>query len=384
MAGEDTAQPLPLAGLLVVTVEQAVAAPMCSNRLAAAGARVIKVERPEGDFAREYDHIVHGESAYFVWLNRGKQSVVLDLRAADDLALLRRMVARADVLVQNLKPGALARLGMPLEDLRRAHPRLITCSISGYGDTGPYAARKAYDLLIQADSGLASLTGGPEAPARVGVSVTDIATGMNAYEAVLEALIRRGTTGRGAAINVSMFDAMADWLTVPLLQAEHGKPPGRIGLSHPSIAPYGVFAAADGTPVLISIQNEREWRKLCADVLDRPEMAGDPRYDNSTARVANRVALDADVQQAFGVHDSKALTARLAAADIAFATVNDMAGLSAHPHLRRITVDTPTGPVAMPAPPGMIDGIEPAPGPVPELGAHTEQIRQEFAETNDD
>ncbi|MEZ5668928.1 MAG: CaiB/BaiF CoA-transferase family protein [Alphaproteobacteria bacterium] len=377
------AQPGPLDGLLVVAVEQAVAAPLCSNRLAAAGARVIKVERPEGDFARGYDRIVHGESAYFVWLNRGKQSAVLDLREPADLALLRRMIARADVLLQNLKPGALDRLGLGLDALRRAHPRLITCTITGYGESGPMAERKAYDLLIQAESGLASLTGGPEAPARVGVSVSDIATGMFAYEAILEALIRRGVTGTGAAIAVSMFDAMADWLTVPLLHAEHGAPPRRIGLSHPSIAPYGVFHARDGTPVLISIQNQREWRTLCADVLGRPAMADEPRYADGTARVANRAALDADVQQAFGALDAPALTARLDAAGIAFATVNDMAGLSRHPHLRRAAVDTPSGPVAMPAPPAIVDDNAAQPGPVPALGADTDRIRVEFAEDGD-
>src|SRR5450755_407021 len=223
---------LPLSGLLVVSLEQAVAAPTCSCRLADAGARVIKIERPEGDFARGYDNLVHGESAYFVWLNRGKESVVLDLAQAADKALFEAMLSKADVFVQNLKPGAVARLGFGLDRLRRDYPALITCSVSGYGETGPYAQRKAYDLLIQAEAGLASVTGGPEAPARVGVSVVDIAAGMNAYEAILEALIARGRTGEGAEISVSMFDAVADWMTVPLLQHEGGDTPKRIGLAH--------------------------------------------------------------------------------------------------------------------------------------------------------
>src|ERR1700745_2395596 len=240
---------LPLSGLLVVSLEQAVAAPICACRLADAGARVIKVERPEGDFARYYDKLAGGESAYFVWLNRGKESAILDLTKDDDKVLLEAMLGKADVLVQNLKPGAIAKLGFAVERLRRDYPRLIICSISGYGETGPYAARKAYDLLIQAESGLASVTGGPEAPARVGVSVVDVAAGLNAYQAILEALIARGRTGDGAALSVSMFDAMAEWMTVPLLQQEGGQPPGRLGLAPPSIAPYGVFRHRGGVHV---------------------------------------------------------------------------------------------------------------------------------------
>src|SRR5262245_45452938 len=246
---------LPLSGLLVVSLEQAVAAPMCTCRLADAGARVIKVERPEGDFARYYDKLAvptsprgsaEGQSAYFVWLNRGKESVVLDLARADDKALLAAMLAKADVFVQNLKPGAIAKLGFVLDELQRAHPRLVICSISGYGEDGPYAARKAYDMLVQAESGLASVTGGPEAPARVGVSVCDIAAGMNAYEAILAALFSRAKTGDGAAISISMFDAMAEWMAVPLIQYDGGAAPKRIGLAHTSIAPYGAFKTKDG------------------------------------------------------------------------------------------------------------------------------------------
>src|SRR6202011_785547 len=331
---------LALEGLLVVSLEQAVAAPMCSCRLADAGARVIKIERPEGDFARGYDSLAQGESAYFVWLNRGKESVVLDLTKDDDKALLEKMLGQADVFIQNLKPGAVAKLGFAIERLRRDYPRLICCSVSGFGESGPYAARKSYDLLVQAESGLASVTGGPEAPARVGVSVTDVAAGMNAYEAVLEAIIARGRTGQGATISVSLFDAMADWMTVPLLQHEGGKSPKRLGLAHPSIAPYGVFKTRDGADILISIQSDREWRVLAKDVLGDAALAADPAFATNVERVRRRAATDARVQAVFGATDVAPLSARLAAADIAFARVSDTAILAAHPHLRRITVET--------------------------------------------
>src|SRR6187401_1775188 len=242
--------PLPLEGLLVVSLEQAVAAPTCACRLADAGARVIKIERPEGDFARGYDKLARGESAYFVWLNRGKESVVLDLTRGDDKALLERMLAKADVFVQNLKPGAVGKLGFAIERLRRDYPKLICCSITGFGESGPFAKRKSYDLLVQAESGLASVTGGPEAPARVGVSVCDVAAGMNAYEAILAALFSRAKTGDGAAISISMFDAMAEWMAVPLIQYEGGAAPKRMGLAHTSIAPYGAFKTKDGADIL--------------------------------------------------------------------------------------------------------------------------------------
>src|SRR6202049_1069410 len=271
-----TEMPLPLEGVLVVSLEQAVAAPMCTCRLADAGARVIKIERPEGDFARFYDDLAHGESAYFVWLNRGKESVVLDLAKAGDKALLEAMLARADVFVQNLRHGAVGRLGFALDRLRRDYPRLIVCSVTGYGESGPYARRKAYDLLIQAEAGLASVTGGAEAPSRVGVSVADIAAGMNAYEAILEALIARGRTGDGAALSVSMFDCLADWMTVPLLQHEGGRTLQRVGLAHPTIAPYGVFKTRDGADILISIQSDREWRVLAKDVFGNRALGADP------------------------------------------------------------------------------------------------------------
>ena len=370
---------LPLSGLLVVSLEQAVAAPTCTCRMADAGARVIKVERPEGDFARYYDDYVHGESANFVWLNRGKESVVLDLTREPDKALLANMIAKADVFVQNLKPGTIARLGFPIAELRRKHPHLIVCSISGYGESGPYAARKAYDLLIQAESGLASVTGGPEAPARVGVSVVDVATGMNAYEAILEALIARGRSGEGAEISVSLFDAMADWMTVPLLQHEGGKPPQRLGLAHPSISPYGVFKTSDGVDILISIQNDREWRVLAGDVIGDAVLAADPDFATNVERVKRRAQTDGRVANAFGALSARDLIARLIAADIAFAPLNGPAELATHPHLRRITVGTPSGPVSYPAPAPLHSGAPRDFGAVPALGEHTEKIRREFS-----
>jgi formyl-CoA transferase len=369
---------LPLDGLLVVSIEQAVAAPTCTCRLADAGARVIKIERPEGDFARYYDKVANGESAYFVWLNRGKESAVLDLGKAADKALLEAMLAKADVFVQNLKPGAIAKLGFAVERLRREHPRLIVCSISGYGDSGPYAARKAYDLLIQAESGLASVTGGPEAPARVGVSVVDVAAGLNAYQAILEALIARGRTGQGAALSVSMFDAMAEWMTVPLLQQEGGQPPRRLGLAHPSIAPYGVFRTRDGVDILISIQNDREWRVLAEKVLNDQALAADPAFATNPDRVKRRAETDARVAAVFAAADADPLSEKLAAADIAFARVTDMATLGRHPHLRRITVGLPVGSVSYPAPAALQMGEGRRYGPVPALGAHTEKVRAEF------
>jgi itaconate CoA-transferase len=369
---------LPLSGLLVVTLEQAVAAPMCSCRLADAGARVIKIERPEGDFARYYDNLSKGESAYFVWLNRGKESVCLDLAKPEDKAVLAAMLARADVFVQNLKPGAIARLGFRIEELRRAHPRLIACSISGYGEDGPYAQRKAYDMLIQAEAGVASLTGGPEAPARVGVSVCDIAAGMNAYEAILEALIARGRSGEGAAISISMFDAMADWMAVPLIQHEGGATPKRIGLAHTSIAPYGVFKTRDGVDILISIQSDREWRVLAERVLGDKALAADPAFATNVERVKRRAETDAKVQAMFGATDEAALAQELAAADIAFARVNDVAALAVHPHLRRIAIATPSGTVSYPAPAALRDGEPRRYGAVPKLGADSDRIRAEF------
>ena len=369
---------LPLSGLFAVALEQAVAAPLCSCRLADAGARVVKVERPEGDFARNYDQLAGGESAYFVWLNRGKESVCLDLTLEADRAVLAAMLEKADVFVQNLKPGAIAKLGFAIDRLRQKHPGLIVCSISGYGDEGPYAQRKAYDMLIQAESGVASVTGGAEAPARVGVSLCDIGAGMYAYEAILEAIIARERTGEGATISVSMFDAMADWMTVPLLQHEGGMPPRRMGLAHTSIAPYGVFKTQDGADILISIQSDREWRVLAEAVLEDKALARDPHFATNVERVKRRAETDARVAAYFAKMPEAALTAKLDRAQIAFARVNDPALLGKHPHLRRIVVVTPSGKVAYPAPPARSSEIERRLGRVPATGEHSAKIRAEF------
>ena len=362
---------LPLEGLTVIAVEQAVAAPFCSSRLADAGAHVVKVERPEGDFARGYDAAARGQSSYFVWLNRGKDSMVIDLMTAEGRKTLEDLIAGADVLIQNLKPGSMDKLGFSRERLTKDYPRLICCTISGYGDSGPYAERKAYDLLIQAESGLASITGGPESASRVGLSIVDIATGATAHAAILEALIGRGKTGKGADIRISMFDVMADWLTVPLLNAEDGKPPQRMGLAHPSIAPYGVFRSKDGRDILISIQSEREWKKLCADVLGQPDLPNDPRFANMVERVRNRQLTDKAVGDSFASMTRDELLKRLDDADIAFAEVNTMADLAAHPHLRRIAVDTPNGIINYPAPAAIVVGQERHYGAVPAIGTIT-------------
>lgn len=369
----------PLKGVLAVTVEQAVAAPYCSCKLAEAGARVIKVERPEGDFARGYDSVAKGESAYFVWLNRGKESVALDLKTEADRAVLTRMIAKADILIQNLAPGAMRRLGFGSAALREERPELITLDISGYGEAGPYAAMKAYDLLVQAETGLAAVTGRPEGPGRVGVSVCDIAAGMYGYMAVLEAVIARRETGEGRALAVSLFDALADWMTVPLLhQVYGGQAPRRVGLNHPSIAPYGAYAARDGE-IVISIQNEREWLRLCTEVLEKPELAADPRFASNAKRVASRAALDAEIAQVFARHDRAALTAKLLAAKIAFGAVNEVADLAVHPQLRRARMQSPSGEIEGVAPPARILGQEDGDlGRVPGLDEQGAALRREF------
>ena len=368
----------PLDGILVVSLEQAVAAPMASRRLADAGARVIKLERPEGDFARGYDTVVLGQSSYFVWLNRGKESVRVDLTTAADLALFDAMLARADVFIQNLKPGALARLGYPFETLRARYPKLIICSISGYGETGPNATRKAYDLLIQTEAGLATVTGGPEEPSRVGVSIVDITTGMTAYEAILEALIGRGRTGEGADIRVSMFDTVTELMAVPLLHAAVGKPPKRIGLAHPSLAPYSVFQTRDHVPILISIQNDREWIVFASDVLKQPDLGRDERFATAVARVTNRVETDAVVTACFAKHSAEEMIALLNSADVAYGCVSDLAAVLAHPNLRQIDITTPAGNVRVSAPAAQLEGSPRTFGAIPALGGHDTSIRAEF------
>jgi itaconate CoA-transferase len=370
-----------LSGLLVVSLEQAVAAPHCTARLADSGARVIKIERPEGDFARDYDGVVHGESAYFVWLNRGKQSLVADLRQENDLALVRRALAKADVFVQNLAPGAIDRLGLGIERLRADNPRLICCSISGYGEEGPYRNAKAYDLLVQCEAGLASITGTPEAPGRVGVSAADIACGMNAHAAILDALLLRARTGEGSTIAVSLFDSLADWMAVPLLHHDYGGTlPGRVGIAHASIVPYGAFTTADGAQTVIAVQNEREWAQFCEIVLGEPALASDPRFDSNAQRFANRVVLDALIGRILLVIGGAELAIRLDAAKIAWGEIKDVAGLSKHPQLRRVEFVTPSGSVRVPAPAAIRDGNRsPVFGAVPALGADSAAIRTEFA-----
>ncbi len=369
-----------LEGVLVVSVEQAVAAPYASSRLADAGARVLKVERPEGDFARGYDALVQGESAYFVWLNRGKESICLDLKDTADAALLSRMIAQADVFIQNLAPGVIDRLGFAPEKLRAANRRLITCSISGYGDEGPYRELKAYDLLVQAESGLSSITGNEHGAARVGVSVCDIAAGMTAFQGILQALFARERSGEGRHIAVSLYHALADWMNVPYLQfAYGGMVPERAGLNHPTIAPYGAYSCGDGKAVLISIQNEREWVMLCKEVLGDEMIATDPRFSGNSARVANRSALDEIINRVFSAEPREAIVTKLERARVAYGRVSTLEDVRDHPQNRYIEVGTPSGPVRCLAPGAIFDGTLPSFGAVPALGEHSVSLRAEFS-----
>ncbi len=366
-----------LDGLLVVAIEQAVAAPMCTVRLADAGARVIKIERPEGETARNYDSAVKGTAAYFAWLNRGKESAVLDLKDDRGLAVLKNMLSKADVFIQNLAPGAMDRMGLGPEVLERDYPRLISVSILGYGKDTPYAAMRAYDMLVQAESGLCAVTGTPDTPSKVGVSAADISTGMNAHSAVLEALIERGMTGRGRSIEISMFDGMADWMAVPLLHFEHaGKVTGRFGLSHASIYPYRPFACVDGT-VIVAVQNNKEFHRFASRVIGREDLATRHEFRSNADRVANRVLLDAELEPFFAKHPVAEMVDRLSQAGIAFGRYSEIADLSVHPALRRFDTILPDGQVVeMPRPPGRTDAFQPA--PVPGLGEHTDAIIEEF------
>ena len=369
----------PFEGLTVVALEQAVAAPFATSRLADGGARVIKIERPAGDFARGYDDVAKGQASYFVWLNRGKESLVVDLATPAGKETLRALLAQADVVVQNLKPGALDRLGFGPTTLRRTWPRLIVCSISGYGEDGPLASRKAYDLLVQAESGLASITGTAEAPGRVGGSATDIGTGMYAHAAVLEALLARQKTGEGRALAVSLFSSMAEWMTVPLLANDYAAYDWpRLGLTHPFIAPYGVYRTQDDVPVLISIQNDREFERLCHGVLDKPGLEKDPDYATNKARNARRDDTNAIVQASFGAQRFADLAARLDAAQIAWARVSTVRDLSTHPQVRRVVFGSPGGDIAIPALAASWPGEPERLGEVPSVGQHTEQVRREF------
>lgn len=368
-----------LAGLTVVTIEHAVAAPYASVKLADAGARVIKVERPEGDFARGYDRLAAGHSAYFVWLNRGKESIALDLKTSEDATLLGAILDSADVLIQNLGPGVMERLGFGPETVRATNPGLIYCSISGYGSEGPRAKQKAYDLLIQAESGLSAINGTPEGPARVGVSVCDIAAGMTAYQAILEALIGRSRTGEGRVIEVSLFQAMADWMNVPYLQYRYGgKAPTRQGLQHPTIAPYGAFTCADGKELLISVQNDREWRDLCA-ALGEPDWGTKDIARTNNDRVANRAAVDGFVQDRLGRLGREVNIALLDGARIAYGRLSDMQDVVEHPQSRFIEVPTSDGSLSLLSPGARVLGAEPVDyGPVPELDAQGAAIRAQF------
>jgi crotonobetainyl-CoA:carnitine CoA-transferase CaiB-like acyl-CoA transferase len=370
---------LPLEGLLVIAVEQAAAAPFASSRLADAGARVIKIEREIGDFARGYDGAVHGESTYFVWLNRGKESIVLDYTKPQDLALLKKMVQSADVLIQNLGPGAAERAGFGWREMRALNPKLITCDITGYGEEGPYAGNRAYDLLVQAETGIASVTGTPEAPGRVGVSACDIGTGMYAHAAILEALIERDRTGEGSAIHVSLFDAMSDWMSVPLLHYDYGGTVWpRVGLSHPTIAPYGAFQVGDGRQILIGVQNDGEWKRFAALVLRHPELLDREEFSSNKKRVENRAELDGLITRILSAMTVEEVRQRLSDAKVAYAAVNTVAELSSHPHLRRTTVKTQAGDARIVAPPYQFRGKPRALGPVPAIGQHTDNIRAEF------
>jgi crotonobetainyl-CoA:carnitine CoA-transferase CaiB-like acyl-CoA transferase len=372
--------PKPLAGLLVVALEQAVAAPYCSSRLADAGARVIKIERPEGDFARGYDRHVHGESTYFVWINRGKESVALNLKQPKDLAVLERMIAGADVFLQNLAPGAAARLGLGSAKLRERHPRLITCDISGYGEHGTQQEMKAYDLLVQAESGLIAVSGAPGEWGRIGVSLCDITAGMNALIGIQQALLQRAVTGQGSGVHVSLFDSAAELMSVPYLQAQYGgRAPDRVGLKHPSITPYGVFTCADGRELVISIQNEREWAEFCRQVLRRPDLLQDPRCANNAARCAHRAFVDGLVSDVFGGLGSGEVIDRLTAAQTAYGNVNSVYDLMQHPQLRTRVMPVGQQHARVPALPWQVAWEDADYPPAPRIDEHGAALRAEFA-----
>lgn len=371
---------LPLEGITVVSLEQAVAAPFASRSLADLGARVIKIERPEaGDFARGYDQSVKGLSAYFVWLNRSKESLTLDVKHPQAPDILARLVAGADVFIQNLAPGAAKRLGLDAATLMAKNPRLIVCDISGYGDTGPYASKKAYDLLVQSEAGVVSVTGTEDSPAKVGISITDIGTGLHAYAAILAALFERSRTGKGRRIEVTMFEAMVEWMGHPLYYTHFsGKAPPRAGPDHATIVPYGRFRAGDGNHVMFGIQNEREWANFCREVLREPGLATDPRYDNNTKRTGARAEVVGLIERVFSTMSAQDVVARLDAAGIANARLNSPEEVWAHPQLqarnRWREVGSPAGPLPAVLPPASFEGVEARMDPIPAVGEHTEAI----------
>jgi itaconate CoA-transferase len=374
----------PLDGITVVTLEHAIAAPFCTRQLADLGARVIKVERPgSGDFARAYDERVKGLASHFVWTNRSKESLTLDVKHAAAQPVLAGLLARADVLVQNLAPGAAARLGLSFEALRDKHPGLIVCDISGYGDDGPYRDKKAYDLLIQSESGFLSITGSPDAPAKAGCSIADIAAGMYAYSSILAALLQRGKTGQGCRIDVSMLESMVEWMSYPLYYAYDGAtPPPRAGAAHATIYPYGPFPAGDGKTVMLGLQNEREWAAFCAQVLQQPALAGDARFASNSKRTVHRDALRAIIVEAFAALTAEQVIERLDTAQIANAHMNDMHDVWRHLQLkaraRWTEVPTPSGPIPALLPPGSTDAFAPRMDAVPALGQHTDAILREL------
>ena len=371
--------PRPLEGILVVALEQAVAAPYCSSRLADAGARVIKIERPEGDFARGYDRAVNGESSYWVWINRGKESVALNLKDAADMAVVKNMLAKADVLIQNLAPGATDRLGIGSEQLRKDHPRLITCDISGYGDEGKLFGMKAYDLLVQAESGLVAVSGAPGEWGRIGVSVCDINAGLNALIGIQQALLLREKTGQGSSVKVSLFGSAAELMSVPYLQARYGgKAPERVGLKHPSIAPYGGFTCADGRDIVISIQNEREWADFCHIVLRRPDLLSDERCQNNATRVKHRDFVDGTVADIFDKVPSGEMIDRLTEAQTAFGQINSVHDLIAHPQLLTKRMKVQGKDVEVPVSPWMGPWDSKVFPEAPALNQHGDLIRKEF------
>ena len=370
---------LPLEGVLVVALEQAVAAPVATCRLVDAGARVIKLERESGDFARTYDTAASGQSAYFAWSNRGKESLTVDIKKPTDIALIKRILSKADVFLQNLAVGAAARAGLGSDDLRREFPHLITCDISGYGEYGAYATMKAYDLLVQAETGLISISGGPGELGRVGVSVVDISTGVSAALAINEALLGRAKTGKGTGIKLSLFDVMGEWMSVPLLQHEaKGDGPHRIGLHHPAITPYGGFETSDGHTIVISVQNDREWSAFVNGVLERPELETHPSFIDNPTRMSRRAEVDGLVQEFFGRHTRDEMVRKLTDSRIAFGSVNSMAEFSRHPQLRRWSVGSETGEISMPAHPDAMRVDRNL--ALPKLGEHSESIRREFQE----
>jgi itaconate CoA-transferase len=380
----------PLDGITVVTLEHAIAAPFCTRQLADLGARVIKVERPgSGDFARSYDERVKGQASHFVWSNRSKESLTLDVKHPEAQPLLAQLLAQADVLVQNLAPGAAARLGLSFEALHPRHPRLIVCDISGYGDDGPYRDKKAYDLLIQSESGFLSITGTPDAPAKAGCSIADIAAGMYAYSAILAALLQRGRTGEGSRIDVSMLESMVEWMGYPLYYAFDGAtPPPRAGAAHATIYPYGPFAAGDGKTVMLGLQNEREWAAFCTRVLREPELATDERFASNSRRVANQDALRERIAQVFSGLSAEQVIARLDEAQIANARMNEMHDVWQHPQLiargRWTEVATPNGPIPALLPPGKTAAYDARMDAVPALGQHTDAILAELGRSADE